>query len=225
MKVCCKRWKHRPSIHWLKHTPAYTHTSLSRKAPTAGIVYRSSPLMVYPLFPVSLQTRISVIQSPLHACSEGSNSAPCPSAGWFMCVCQFRETVEKNTQDLALIWCRWSFWPIAEGFYCSDISHTHTLTVSFVHFRSCCFSLSDVQRCDMSRPPSRRQPRHPQGQPAQKMETFTMINHTCLRNNGINLDCLCLAGARGFGSSAQIFCELGNPTEQNGIWTNPPESV
>lgn len=144
---------------------------------------------------MSLQTRISVIRSPLHACSEGSKNARVRlgvDVDVYVCA-RFRETVEKNTQDLALIWHRWSFWPTAEEFYCSDISHT--LNVSFLHFRSYCFSLSDEQRCDMSSPPSPRRPRHPQGQPAQKMETFKMINHTCLRNNRINLDCLLLVGA------------------------------
>lgn len=126
------------------------------------------------------------------------------SVWWLVCVCaRFRETVEKNTQDLALIWRRWSFWPTAEEFNSSDISHT--LNVSFLHFRSYCFSSSDEQRCDMSSVPWPRWPRHPQGQPARKMETFKMINHTCLRNNGISLDCLLLVGAKALESPSEAL--------------------
>ncbi len=145
---------------------------------------------------MSLQTRISVIQSPLH----GFKKAPV-SVWWLGCVCvcvcvcvcaRFRETVEKNTQDLALIGRRWSFWPTAEEFYSSDISHT--LSVSFRHFRSYCF-LWVISKDVMPSLPWPRWLRH-QGQPARKIEIFKMINQTCLRNNGIILDCLLLVGAK-----------------------------
>ncbi len=129
----------------------------------------------------------------------GSKKRLCPSGGWGVCVCvcvyvcaRFRETVEKNTQDLALIGRRWSFWPTAEEFYSSDISHT--LSVSFRHFRSYCF-LWVISKDVMPSLPWPRWLRH-QGQPARKIEIFKMINQTCLRNNGIILDCLLLVGAK-----------------------------
>lgn len=183
------------------HPLVEAHTclqSLCHKPPTAGIVYRSSPLLLYPLFRCPYK-HASLLSDP-HCMHAARVQKPPVSVWWLMCVyvcARFRETVEKNTQDLALIWCRWSFWPTAEEFYCSDISHT--LSVSFLHFRSFCFSLSDEQRCAMS-----SQGIH-KGQPAQKMETFKMINHTCLRNNGINLDCLLLVGAEVLGSPPEAL--------------------
>ncbi len=65
---------------------------------------------------------------------------------------------------------------------------------SFRHFRSYCFLWVIKQRCDAITAWPRRL-RH-QGQPARKIEIFKMINQTCLRNNGIILDCLLLVGAK-----------------------------
>lgn len=124
----------------------------------------------------------------------------------WMCMCV--PGLGKQWRRTHRIW----LWSDADGpsgplqrSFTAQTSHTHSMFPSCISGAIAFFFLSDEQRCDMSSPPSPRRPRHPQGQPAQKMETFKMINHTCLRNNRINLDCSLLVGAEVLESPPEAF--------------------